>query len=88
MLCLHDTNLEIQNQSLLIFQKLAPYEPEILPKIENLIFKLVSFLSLKKKGFGFEDINYIQTLRLIIKNSPFFIENKLSVVCEILCKIS
>lgn len=48
---------------------------------------MVSYLSLKKKNFGFEDINYILTLRLIIQKSPFFIENKLFVVSEILYDI-
>ena len=88
ILCLYDNDLNIQNQSLLLFQKLVPYNPEILPKIEQLIFKLISFLSLKNKGFGIEDINYILTLRLLVRESPFLIENKLLVICEILYKIA
>jgi hypothetical protein len=77
MFCFYDTDPKIQNQSLFIFQKLAPYNPEIIPKIENLIFKLISFLSLKKKNFGNEDANYIMTLNIFVKRSLFFIESKL-----------
>lgn len=84
VLCLYDSDFAVQKQSIFLFQKLIPYSPEVIPKIDQLIFKTISFLSSSQKTISQQEINYVMSISLMAKHSPFLIEGKILVICDIL----
>ena len=66
---------------------MIPYTPEILPKINHIVFTLISFLYSTPKNFGIEEINYVRIIKLFAKYSPFLIKGKRSVTIELLLTI-
>ena len=87
VLCLYDSDFAVQKQSICLFQKLIPYSPEVIPKIEQLIFKTISFLSSSQKTVSQQEINYVMSISLLSKYSPFLIEGKTLVIYDILDNI-
>lgn len=86
--CIYDPNLKILKESMIILQKLIPHSPEVLPKLNQLIFAYISFLSGIFREFGEQLIIYIEVLSIFADNGFFLLHEKIFLITGIIVNIA
>lgn len=81
---MNDSNPEVRRLTLYTILKLIPFEPKLLPTIDHFIFKLLSFLKLRKSSFSEVETEIIRDLLVIIKYAPVLIKDKVSIILDFL----